>query len=228
MEQTKNIARASELLSPALIAETEQQLAALTSAPAAGTPASRSDGWTPDRIRAFLNALSQCGVVADAARAAGMSKQSAYAFRNSARGRGFNVAWHAALLLVRRRLADVVMSRALNGCVEVIVRDGEVWGERHRFDNRLTMAVLSRLDSYAEDYRHQSHVPRRVGEEFDAFVEAVCAGGDAAAEFINDRAEMHGSAWEEANIVDRNETYAQLGFEAVSALADTYRRRWED
>src|SRR6187402_1009361 len=108
--------------------------------------ATRVDGWTPDRIRIFLNALAECGVAGDAARAAGMSKQSAYNLRNRTRGRAFHNAWNAAEHLARRRVAGDLMSRALHGCVEIIVRDGQVWGERHRFDNRLTMAVLTRLD----------------------------------------------------------------------------------
>lgn len=169
----------------------------------------RCDGWTPDRIRTFLHVLAQSGVVADAARAAGMSTQGAYAFRNSARGRAFDVAWRAALLLARRRLADELMSRAINGCVEVIVRDGEVWGERHRYDNRLSMAVLTRLDRRAETYRHSAHEPHRVAEEFDAFVDAVCEGNAPAAEFIQSRAGLSVHAFDDASIIDRNAAHVR-------------------
>jgi hypothetical protein len=170
-------------------------------------PTSRADGWTPSRIRTFLDTLAERGVVADAARAAGMSTQGAYAFRNSARGRGFDVAWRAALLLARRRLEDEVMSRALNGCVEVIVRDGEVWGERHRFDNRLTMAVLTRLDAMADSPAQLDDGPRRVAHEFEAFVDSVCAGGDEAVDFLHSRAALPFGAFDEAQIVERNAAY---------------------
>ena len=60
------------------------------------TPTHRHDGWTPDRIKTFLNTLAECGVVADAACAAGMSARSAYNLRNRAEGGPFAVAWNAA------------------------------------------------------------------------------------------------------------------------------------
>ena len=69
----------------------------------------RADGWTPDRIRLFLHALAECGVVADAARTAGMSLQSAYNLRKSPKGRAFSIAWSAAEQLARRRLSSELM-----------------------------------------------------------------------------------------------------------------------
>ena len=69
----------------------------------------RHDGWTPERERIFCERLSECGIVADAARAAGMSAQSAYAHRNRAAGRAFHLAWEAALILSRRRLSDELL-----------------------------------------------------------------------------------------------------------------------
>lgn len=170
-------------------------------------PVGRADGWTPERIRTFLRVLSECGVVADAVRAAGMSKASAYAFRNSARGRSFDTAWRAALLLARRSLADEVMSRAVNGCVEVMMRDGEVLGERHRFDNRLTMAVLTRLDNLADSDVQLNDGPRRAAHEFDAFVDAVCDGNAESADFLRTRAQLSSPAFGEAEIIARNEAY---------------------
>ena len=211
MEQTRNNLPTR---SPAGRARTERDGCGLVrvsdrlaSPEVGGTLRVRADGWTPDRIRTFLHALSECGVVADAARVAGMSTQGAYAFRNSARGRAFDVGWRAALLVARGRLADDVMSRAIHGCVEVIVRDGEVWGERHRHDNRLTMAVLTRLDHLAESTRQLDDGPRRVAHEFDAFVDAVCEGNAEAADFIHARMELPHYAFGEAEIVERNEAY---------------------
>src|SRR5262245_11767563 len=113
----------------------------------------RHDGWTPERIRTFLESLAQCGVVEDACRAAKMSKQAAYAFRNSAKGRPFDVAWRTAQQLARQVVADELQSRALNGCIDVIERNGVVVARRHRHDNRLAMAVLTRLDNLAHSDR---------------------------------------------------------------------------
>jgi len=207
-------ARASNLLSEHLVVQ----------AIAEASPherACRLDGWTPERIRTFLHALSQCGVVADAARAAGISKQSAYAFRGSARGRAFDVAWRAALLLARRRLADELMSRALNGCVELIIRDGEVWGERHRFDNRLTMAVLARLDQLAQSTCQADDAPRRVAHEFEAFVESVCAGGGEAADVVESRRRLTFYDFDEASIIDRNIAFVEGDAEVCEAADAT-------
>lgn len=147
----------------------------------------RAGGWTPARIRTFLTILADCGVVGDAARAAGMSRRSAYRLRNSAEGRAFHLAWSAAQQLARRRLADDVQSRAVHGCVDLIVSDGKVVGERHRFDNRLAMAVLARLDRLALDKDNESDAVRYVAEEFDEFVAIAAAGGEGAADFLADR-----------------------------------------
>src|SRR5262245_44688414 len=102
----------------------------------------RSDGWTPERIRIFLTTLAECGSATSAASAADISVTSAYRYRNRSEGRAFHLAWNAALGLAQRRLEDVALSRALHGCVDIIVRNGKVWGERHRYDNRLLMAMI--------------------------------------------------------------------------------------
>ena len=77
----------------------------------------RRDGWTPERIRIFLSTLTECGVVEVAAGAAGMSGRSAYNLRNSAKGAAFRLAWDGACQLARRRIADVLVARALHSCV---------------------------------------------------------------------------------------------------------------
>lgn len=140
----------------------------------------RHDGWTPDKIAGFIEALCACGVVADACRAVRMSPQSAYALRNRRAGRAFAVAWEAALVhRGRGRLADEVMGRAINGCRE-LTRDknGEVAGERHRYDNRLSMAVLTRLDRLAERDGTDPDLLRAVSEDMDDYLELVETGGD--------------------------------------------------
>ncbi|WP_114953420.1 hypothetical protein [Sphingosinicella terrae] len=194
---------APDLLDPALHAGTDAR-------PGWST---RADGWTPDRIRTFLTALADCGVVEDAARAAGMSKQSAYRLRNRAAGRAFHVAWTAAELLGRRRLASELVSRAMHGCVEVIVRDGEVWGERHRFDNRLTMAVLARLDKSLLAHDEENRTARLVAEEFDQYLDLVCAGdGEGAADFVEARVEAdRWTASREARTLERCDNYGRYG-----------------
>jgi hypothetical protein len=100
-----------------------------------------------------------------------MSRLSACAFRNRAAGGAFRIAWDAACQLSRCRLADEVMSRALNGTVEVIRENGAVVAERRRFDNRFTIAVLTRLDRICESQTEENRAARLAADEFDHFVD---------------------------------------------------------
>jgi hypothetical protein len=154
----------------------------------------RHDGWTPERIRTFLQTLSQCGVVSHAARAAGMSKRSAYKLRNSARGHDFDRAWRDAVERARRCAPEGPKSRVVDGRVEVIVRDGKVWGERHFHDNRLAMAVLTRLDEFAGSVSQPDDASCFTAQDFDALVDAACAGAEVADEFL--RAPRQADEWQ--------------------------------
>ena len=173
--------------------------------------AQREDGWTPERIATFLNTLAETACVSDAARAAGMSLQGAYKFRDSAKGRPFRLAWRAAHLLGRRRLEDDMMSRAVNGSVEIIRRDGQVWGERHRFDSRLGMAMLTRLDNIAAADDELNAPARVVAEEFEQFVEIVSKGGKGASDFVRDRVKIARRNREESEQLERAENYQLYG-----------------
>jgi hypothetical protein len=113
-----------------------------------------------------------------------MARSSAYAFRRREEGRHFAEAWDGAMLHARPVLADELMSRAMHGCVEIIMRDGEVWGERHRFDNRHARAMLTRLDQKALAGDGESTNARIVANAFDRFVDIVCAGGEGVEEFF--------------------------------------------
>ena len=57
----------------------------------------RADGWTPLRQAAFLGALAETWSVAAAARAAGMSRESAYRLREKPGAESFAAAWDAIL-----------------------------------------------------------------------------------------------------------------------------------
>src|SRR5688572_23760120 len=100
--------------------------------------AQRADGWTPDRIRKFLEALARGEGVSAAAAEAGMTARSAY--RLYRRSDTFRHAWDAAQQSARPAVAAPFRSRAIHGFVEPIIRHGKVWGQLHRFDNRHTMA----------------------------------------------------------------------------------------
>ncbi len=110
----------------------------------------RHDGWTVERQKWFILRLALCGCVSAAARGVGMTRKSAYRLADRPGAGSFRSAWGKALGWGQDRTLDKSLERALVGEVVPIVRVGRVVGERHRFDNRLAMAVLNALDRRAE------------------------------------------------------------------------------
>lgn len=102
---------------------------------------SRTDGWTPDRQRRFITELAEHAGVAAAARAVGMTPQSANRLRRRADATSFAQAWDAAVEEGRLRAFDEALIRGRDGVLVPIVRNGRVLGNRRRFDNRLLFAA---------------------------------------------------------------------------------------
>ena len=96
-------------------------------------------------MRLFLERFAECGVILEACEAAGMSAEPSTTFATailcSPPG------WTPPRPGARAPLADEAYSRARNGVVERIYKDEVIVAERHRYDNRLTMAVLARLNA---------------------------------------------------------------------------------
>ena len=147
----------------------------------------RHDGWTPEKIYAFLMTLAQTGSVTTSADAVGMTTRSAYKLRSRVQGRGFHYAWEGALQIAKRHIADALMDRAINGWVETIRRDGVVVAERHRFDNHISLAALHRLDQRIAAQHDEAEALRIIVEEFETFAGIIAKGGAGAADFIYDR-----------------------------------------
>jgi hypothetical protein len=116
-----------------------------------GVPdAQRYDGWTPEKQKRFLTALARGHNVTKACAIVGMSRQTAYALRDSARGAAFALGWKAAQLRSRDSLADELMDRAFNGVRESVTGDDGRITTRHRHDNQLAWKMLNRLDKRAD------------------------------------------------------------------------------
>ena len=146
-----------------------------TALPALADRAQRYDGWTPDRQRAFLEAIAEGHTVGSACALVGMAQSSAYALRRRAAGAGFALGWRAANLLARDKVADTLLARAIDGQVETLTRpDGETI-TRHRYDNRLASTMLARLDRFADkDSGEATHqAARLVAAEFDGFLDLI-------------------------------------------------------
>ena len=154
-------------------------------------PSVRSDGWTGEKQRRFLEAVGDGATVRHACRAAGMSEASAYAFRRRAAGQAFALGWAGANLLARDRVAEDLFVRASEGQEVSITRaDGSVT-VRHQYDNRLALTLLARLDRYADAAAsgEAGRTARLVAAEFDAYLDLVGEeGGPArAAAFLRAR-----------------------------------------
>ncbi|WP_156451998.1 hypothetical protein [Novosphingobium sp. CCH12-A3] len=130
----------------------------------------------PTRIALFLEHLSRHGQVRAAAQVAGVSQQTAYVRRR--RDPAFAAAWDAALLHAREAAEQVLATRALHGTTETIWFRGEAVGERRRFDARLLLAHLARLDARAAQAPREIH---HLAEDFDRMLLALAEGADVAA-----------------------------------------------
>lgn len=128
----------------------------------------RHDGWTPQLRGRFLALLAESGNVRLCARRCGRSAQSAYVQRR--RDPDFAQGWAAALLLARDHAEQVLADRAIEGVEEPIFYRGEQVGARRRYDTRLLLAHLARLDRLEADEEAQ-----RAAGRFDELV-ALVAG----------------------------------------------------
>ena len=119
----------------------------------------RRDGWTPERQQRFITALRLTGVVAAAARAVGVSVQSAYRLRERAGAASFAAAWDAAQREGSDRAFDAAIDRALNGYDAPRFYRGRQVGTVRRFDHRLALAALN-----VGDRRPPPRPARKAGE----------------------------------------------------------------
>jgi hypothetical protein len=103
----------------------------------------RRNGWTPEHQQLFLFALSRCGSVARAARAAGKSRRSAYHLLHSPGADSFAQAWDQAIEEGIERVRADALERALGGAFVPVFRRGRLVRVEHRLCDRLAIALLS-------------------------------------------------------------------------------------
>jgi hypothetical protein len=84
----------------------------------------RSNGWTPARQERFILALQVMGSAAQAAKAVGMSRTSAYNLRERPGAESFARSWDAAIDMGQQRQFDTAMERAMNGITTITVMRG--------------------------------------------------------------------------------------------------------
>ena len=144
-----------------------------------GPEQERKDGWSPFSRRLFLQVLADTGRVSTASEYTGLTRQSAYALR--ARDPVFAAGWDAACELARAPLADALYEKALDGVTDTITKDGAVVATRHRFDSRLSMAVLNRLDKRCDRAEERGSKHLALVARWDEWLSLVGKGADAEA-----------------------------------------------
>jgi hypothetical protein len=103
----------------------------------------RHDGWTTRKQLAFLRALAATQSVAQAARAVGMSRQSAYKLRARLQNGPFGAGWRMATRGARSAVLEAAVDRAINGVETPHYWQGELVGTSRRYDERLTALLLA-------------------------------------------------------------------------------------
>jgi len=148
----------------------------------------RHDGWTGELKVRFLDHLSEKGNVRASCRRVGMSAQAAYRLKR--RDPLFARSWDAALVLGRTASEEVLADRAIDGIEEDVWHRGELVGTRRRYDTRLLLAHLGRLDRHSVGLR-----ARGDAERFDELLALVA--GEEVPEGLAKRGELLPSGREE-------------------------------
>lgn len=134
--------------------------------------------WTGAVKVRFLECLAQKGNVRVACAQVGLSAETAY--RQRRRDPVFARSWAAATALARRSAEQVLTDRAIDGIEEEVWFRGELAGTRRRYDSRLLLAHLARLDRMVE----QDPAAQEDAERFDELL-AVLMGAACPADLAD-------------------------------------------
>ena len=106
----------------------------------------RHDGWTDEKQRRFIEALADTGLVSHAAKAVGMSRESANRLRRSPHGAAFARAWDAARCHAGAALEDIAFERAIEGQEQNIYNEyGDIVVTKRVLNDRMLTFLLGHL-----------------------------------------------------------------------------------
>ncbi|APE28376.1 hypothetical protein BMF35_a1547 [Aurantiacibacter gangjinensis] len=164
--------------------------------------------FNADMQAAFCTALADHGNVRLACRAVGVSSQTAYRARRVCTA--FRTGWEAACILARQQAEQVLADRALNGVEETVFYHGEEVATRTRYDGRLLLAHLARLDRKEAAARRCATCDAPVLDEgdFDHAMEALREGAEFAPEQCSRCSRLAGEA--EAGAADTDDGLPDL------------------
>ena len=134
----------------------------------------RHDGWTPERQKAFIEALADCGSVTRAAAAVNMSQANCYTLRRAPGAESFRAAWDAALDFGVKRLKDIAFERAIDGQLHPVIRNGKLVGFHRKKNDALLMFCL-------RHYGQDANGKRTTINYFSTKAVAGAASGEAGA-----------------------------------------------
>ena len=121
----------------------------------------RRDGWSEVRQCGFLAELYLTGSVASAARAAGMTRNSAYRLRSRPDAASFAHAWDSVLAPpgsgrlaaprpdYRKVTDEALIGRIETGLIQPLLHRGRMTAIRRKPDNSALFRLLKRLDAVA-------------------------------------------------------------------------------
>ena len=121
----------------------------ITPEPAPAAIPALAHGWTPALKATFLDHLASKGNVRASCARVGLSTESAYRLRR--RDGDFARGWAAALALAREASVQVLADRAIDGVEEKVFYRGELIDTRRRYDARLLLAHIARLDRLVDE-----------------------------------------------------------------------------
>ncbi|MGZ3271153.1 MAG: hypothetical protein ACXU71_09275 [Croceibacterium sp.] len=187
-------------------------------------------GWTPERMTRFLDHLAQKGNVQASCKRVGLSREAAYRLRR--RDPLFARGWAAAMVKAHDASIEVLADRAIDGVEEPIYHRGELVGTRRRYDTRLLLAHIARLDKLLEDKAAQADtgrfdelLARIAGEDLPAGLDSE----DGVLPLDRDRlAERWGMAAEYALHDGESEDDDDLDEQAAEARADEWVAAYRD
>jgi hypothetical protein len=140
--------------------------------------ARRGDRWTHPKMAQFLRELSATHSVSAAARAVGMSRESAYRLRSRLKGGAFDLAWDVAFQHSYDNLAHAILDRAVNGVEVPVFYQGEQVGSYRRYDDRIGLALLRTSTVRGNVPMMGRHAPEAEchARRFEALLGEVAAG----------------------------------------------------
>ncbi len=147
----------------------------------ADDPPANGPRWTPRKMAEFLRALAATHSVKDAAKAVGMSRQSAYRLRSRLKGTAFDAGWNEAFSHSYQNLPYLALERAMHGVEVPHYHKGELIGTSRRYDERLTVALLKMYNTGDElIVGGLDPAPERTGRRLEALIARIEAEGEAA------------------------------------------------